>query len=123
MLARLRHDGLVCRHVQHHEIHSADARHHVPDEPFVPRHVDERQCDVVFDGVRKSEVDCDAARLLFLKAIGIGARQREHERALAVIDMSRGTDDDVPHLCERGRVAEAPGSRTQPPRKAASDRF
>ena len=48
-------------------------------------------------GVREAELDGDAAFLLFLQAIGIDAGERVHERALAVIDVAGGADDDVGH--------------------------
>ena len=48
-------------------------------------------------GVREAELDRDAARLLFLQAIGIDAGQRLDQRALAVIDVAGGADDDVSH--------------------------
>ena len=43
----------------------------------------------------KPEIDRDAARLFFLQAIRIGAGQRFDERALAVIDVPGGADDDA----------------------------
>ena len=46
-------------------------------------------------GVREAQLDGDAARFLFLEAIGIDAGQRLDERALAVIDVAGGADDDV----------------------------
>ena len=59
--------------------------------------VDEREGGAVDDGVREAEVDGDAARLLFLQPIRVDARQRVNERALPVIDVARGSDDDGSH--------------------------
>ena len=45
----------------------------------------------------KAEVDGDAALLFLAQAIGIGTGQRQHQSALAVIDVPRGADDDMLH--------------------------
>ena len=58
-------------------------------------------------GVREAEIDRDAARLLFLQAIRIGAGQRQHQRALAVIDVSGRADDDRLHAVGIVRSATA----------------
>ena len=59
--------------------------------------------------VREPEVDRDAARLFLLEAVGIGPRQRQHEAALAVIDVAGGADDEgVRHAeSEHARVIAA----------------
>jgi hypothetical protein len=44
--------------------------------------------------VGEAEIDGDAARLLFLQPIGVGAGQRLHQRALAVVDVPARSDDD-----------------------------
>ena len=98
VLARLRHDRLVGRHDQHHEIDAADAGQHVLHEPLVAGHVDEREGDVVDRLVREPEVDGDAARFFLFEPVGVGPGQCAHERALAVIDVSRGADDDGLHV-------------------------
>ena len=48
--------------------------------------------------VGEAEVDRDAALLLLLEPVGVGAGERAHERALAVVDVAGGPDD------ERARV-------------------
>src|SRR5439155_20301473 len=45
----------------------------------------------------ETQIDGDAARLFFLQPIRVGTRQREHERALPVIDVAGGPDDDGFH--------------------------
>ena len=45
--------------------------------------------------VGEAEVDRDTARLLFRQAIGVGAGQRLDQRALAVIDVAGGGDDEM----------------------------
>jgi hypothetical protein len=47
--------------------------------------------------VRDTEVDRDAAGLLFRQAVGVRARERAHERALAVVDVAGGADENAAH--------------------------
>ena len=65
--------------------------------------------------VGKAEVDGDSARLLFRQAVGIGAGQRFHERALAVIDVTGGGDDEMLWLRHHRALAKRPGVRSQRP--------
>ena len=97
VLAGLRHDGLVSRHHQQHGIDAARTGEHVAHEPFVPGHVDERDVHVAARPVREAEIDGDPARLLFLQAIGVSARERPDEAALPVVDVTGGADDDALH--------------------------
>ena len=97
MLARLRHDRLIGRDDEDDEVDAADAGEHVLHEALVAGDVDERDVDAVDDLVGEAEVDGDAAGLLFLQPIGIGAGQRQDQRALAVIDVSGGADDYRSH--------------------------
>ncbi|MNC94695.1 hypothetical protein D3C83_116100 [compost metagenome] len=60
-------------------------------------HIHERDSRLADRGVRKPELDRDAARLLFFQAIGIDARQGADERAFAVIDVAGGADDEIRH--------------------------
>ena len=53
--------------------------------------------DVADRGVREAEVDRDAACFLFLQTIRIDTGERAHERALAVIDVAGGADDESAH--------------------------
>src|SRR5260370_19265141 len=58
------------------------------------RHVDESKLTPIAQvRVGVAEIDGDAARLLFLQAIGIDAGERLHQRGLAVVDMTCGADD------------------------------
>ena len=43
--------------------------------------------------IGEAEIDRHAPRLLFLEPIRVDARQRLHQRRLAVIDMSSRADD------------------------------
>ena len=94
MLARLRHHGFVGRHHQHHRVDTRRAREHVAHEALVPRHVDKRHMDIADRPVRKAQIDRDAARFLFLQTVGIDAGERAYQRALAVIDVAGGADDE-----------------------------
>ena len=58
-------------------------------------------CTSPIGRVREAEVDGDAALLLFLQPVGLDAGERAHERALPVIDVSGGPDDQM-----RGIAAE-----------------
>ena len=65
--------------------------------------------------VGEAEVDGDAARLLFLQPIGIGAGQRLHERALAVIDVAGRSDDDGFQSCLTGAAPAFSSCRSRRP--------
>jgi hypothetical protein len=105
VLARLRHHRLVGRHDEDDGVEPPDAGEHVLDEPFVSGHVHERERELVGGPVGEPEVDGDAAGLLLLQPIRVGAGEGEHQRALAVIDVTGGADDDVPrrHVQPRRR--------------------
>ncbi len=94
VLARLRHDAVVGRDHQQHEIDAGGAGQHVVHEFLVPRHVDEAEHGAVRRRqIGKAEIDGNAARLFFLQPVGIDAGERANERGLAVIDMAGGSDD------------------------------
>ena len=102
VLLGLRHPAVVRRDDEQRHVHRADARNHVLDEILVPRHIDdaERRCPwrrrPGQREVREAEVDGDAARLFLRQPVGIGAGQGADERALAVIDVPGGGDDEMP---------------------------
>ena len=88
----------------------ADAGEHVPQEPHVARDIDERdrlarrQCRV-----GEAEVDREPAPLLLCEPVGVGARQREHERRFPVIHVAGSGDDPAstdPHRRARERGDE-----------------
>ena len=95
VLARLRHDGVVGGDGEEDEIHALRAGHHRPDELLVAGHVDEREDDAVPRRVGEAEVDGDAALLLLGETVGIGAGQGFHQRALAVVDVPGGADENA----------------------------
>src|SRR5262249_29560410 len=93
VLARLRHHRFVGGDDEHDEIDAADAGQHVLDEQFGAGHVDEGEVYVADTHECEAEIDRDAARLLFLQSIRIGAGERANQRDLPVVDVSRGTYD------------------------------
>ena len=94
MLAGLRHHAVVRRDHQQHDVDAGGAGQHVVHEALVARHVDETEHLAIRQRrIGVTEVDGDAARLLFLEAIGIHAGERLDERRLAVIDVASGADD------------------------------
>ena len=97
VLARLRHHRLVGGDDEQDRVDPAGARQHVLHEALVPGHVHERHVEPADLRVREPEIDRDPARLLFLQPIGIGAGQRLDQRALAVVDVPGGADDDRAH--------------------------
>ena len=100
MLDGLRLDALRRRHDEQRCIDAGGTGQHVVHEALMAGHVDEAQLAPVSQvAVGIAEIDGDAARLLFLQAIGIDAGQRFHQRGLAMVDMTGGADD---HRWERG---------------------
>ena len=47
--------------------------------------------------VGKADIDGDAAPLLLFQPVGIGAGERAHQGALAVVNVAGGADDDGLH--------------------------
>src|SRR5262245_13395974 len=94
MLDGLRHHAVVRSDDEEHEVDAGRAGDHMVDEFLVTRDIDEAEHAAGIERlVRITQLDRDAARLLFLQPIGIDARQRLHERGLAVIDVACGADD------------------------------
>src|SRR6266545_3570528 len=104
VLSRLRHHAIVGGHSKEHQVHSVGARQHVSYEPLMtgdvhnPRSFTMRQIEK-----GKAQIDRNAARLFFLKAIGILSSESLDETGLAVIDMSGGSNDPVHVLRLRSR--------------------
>ncbi len=95
VLAALRHDALVGRDHEEHQIDSGRAGHHRVYEPLVPGHVDQRELKSRRqDERRETELDRDPARLLLGQPVAVDPGQRAHERGLAVIDVPRGAKDE-----------------------------
>src|SRR5262249_35862093 len=94
MLARLRADRLVRGHDEEHQVDPARPRHHLLDEPPVPRPVHEAQDGVRPRQAREADVDRDAALTLLTQAVRMRPRDRSDELALTVVDVTGRADDD-----------------------------
>ena len=97
VLLRLRLPSLVGRDDEQQEGNGSDPGEHRANEPLVPRDVDEGEDRPAPPGVGEAEVDRDPPRLLLGEPVGVGPRQRPHEGALAVVDVSRGADESSRH--------------------------
>ena len=118
VLPGLGHHRLVGGHHQRHRVDAVRPRQHVADEALVARHVDERGHHPLPQlAVGEAEVDRDAALLLLLQPVGVGAGERAHERALPVVDVAGRPDDEG----AQGRVSPRGWSPRRPtPRSCAA---
>ena len=95
VLARLRHHAVVGRDDEDHEVDAGGSGDHVADEALVPGYVDQPHEPPVGELERgEAQVDRHAALALFLEPIRVDARERAHERRLAVVDVSGGSNDN-----------------------------
>ena len=125
MLDGLRLDAFRRRHDEQGGVDAGGAGQHVVHEALMARHIDETQLPAVAQvAVGIAEIDGDAARLLFLQAIGVDAGQRFDERGLAMVDMTRGADDHASGSSARraasARCAGLACARASPRKPAAS---
>src|SRR5690349_5268788 len=94
MLERLRLDAVIGSDDQEREIDAGRARQHGMHQALVAGHVDEAESLAAFGRqIGEAELDGDAARLLFLEAVGVDPGQRFDQGGLAVIDVPGGSDD------------------------------
>ena len=105
-LLRLRHPSVIASRDEQRHIDRADAGHHVFHEILVAGNVDDAE-RVSRGGVGRcwarifqfepgeAEFDRDAARFFFRQSIGIDPGQRLDERALAMIDMAGGGENEA----------------------------
>ena len=99
VLARLGHDRLVGGHDEHDGVDAVRAGEHVAHEALVAGNVDEGGHDTAAQvRMGEAEVDGDPPLLFLLQPVGIGAGEGEDERALAVIYVAGGTDDERAHM-------------------------
>ena len=64
----------------------------------MPRNIDQPEGKPLGVGQeREPQVDGDSPFLFLLQPVGVGAGEGAHQGALAVIDVSRCTDDDMFH--------------------------
>ena len=77
-------------------------------------HINKRQLRVAAVKMREPQIDGDTSRLFLLETIGIRPRERLDERALPMVDMTRGADDHIP--CHDVSLAAAPHASRREPR-------
>ena len=98
VLARLRFDGLVTGDDQHDQIDAAHARQHVLHKALVAGNVDESDAQILAQiQMSEPQIDGDAAALLFLPAVGVGAGEGQDQRRLPVVNVAGRSNDDVSH--------------------------
>ena len=94
MLARLRHDAIVCCHHKDDKVDAKRARQHVVNKLLMPWHVEKTdRLPVAEMLIGKAEIDGDAACFFLGQPVGIGTGERFQERRLAVVDMPCRADD------------------------------
>ena len=77
MLAGLRHHAIIARHHQQRMVDATDARQHIGEEFFMPRHVDKAQYAAIrLRPVGVAKIESHAAGFLFRQAVGIDAGNR-----------------------------------------------
>ncbi|MNI63124.1 hypothetical protein D3C73_1184720 [compost metagenome] len=119
MLTGLWHHPIVGGDHQQCGIDAGGTGHHGVHEAFVAGHIDEAQRDrracaqrVCNRDIGIAQFNGDAARALFLQAIGLDAGQCPHQACLAMVDMSGGTDDHACRVLHWARKsASSAGSR------------
>ena len=103
VLARLRHRAVVGGDDEQHRVDAGGAGEHVAHQPLVAGNVDEAEHAAALQRlVGEAEVDGDAARLLFLQAVGVDAGERLHQRGLPVVDVTCSADDQDATLEKAG---------------------
>ncbi|MPM34725.1 hypothetical protein SDC9_81312 [bioreactor metagenome] len=96
----LRHESLVRRHYQQHDVHSGRTHQHIPDKAFMPRHIHDAGFLSVWQRqLRKAVFNGNPSLLLFLQAVGIDPGQRFCQAGFSMVHMPCGSNDDVLHIC------------------------
>ena len=110
VLTCLGHDRLIRGDDQHRHVDGRRAREHVTDKPLVPGDIDEVEPHVAKVQVRKAQVDRDASLFFFRQAISVDASECRDQSCLAVVDVPRGAEYQVPfhgcHLAHLRAMAE-----------------
>jgi hypothetical protein len=82
---------------EHDEIKAVRSGEHVFHEAFVAGYIYESKVRIANGEIGKTNINGDAAFLLFFQAVGVDARQSSDERGLAVVNVAGGADDDAFH--------------------------
>ena len=101
MLGGLRLDAIIRSDHQHDAIDATSAGKHIAHEGMVAGNVDQAELGLLMLKThrRKTQVDGDAAALLFRKPVSVGARQAKDKRCLSMIYMAGRAKDNRSHLC------------------------
>jgi adenylate cyclase class 2 len=97
VLAGLGHDAFVSGDNQQGEVDTGCAGDHGVDQPLMPGHVHEVELVILLLKLGEAEVDGDAPLLLFWEAVAVDPGESLDQGRLAMVDMSRGAEDDVSH--------------------------
>src|SRR5437016_13442346 len=108
MFTGLWHDTFVRRNNEQCDVDSARAGEHRANKRFVSWNIDDADSADSFENQRsKSEIDCNPAPLFFGEAISVDASKSFYERGLAMIDVTRSSQDHAalpPHApCSQTR--------------------
>ena len=91
----LRHHAFVGRDDEENEIDARSAGHHGTHETLVAGHIYDAHAFAAGQiGIGEAQFYGDAAALLFAEAVAVDAGERSHQRSLAVVDVTGGTQDD-----------------------------
>jgi len=93
MFVCLRPGAVIGGDNQQYPVDRQDSGQHVRQKPLVTGDIDEPDLQAIDVPVGEPEVDGDPAALLFGKTIAVDSGDGTHECGLAVIDVSRGSDD------------------------------
>ncbi len=111
VLRGLGHGALVRRHAEHRHVDPSGGRHHGAEEPLVAGHVHHSgRADAGQVQVRVARLERDAAALLLRQPIRVDARERLHQRGLAVVDVAGGADDDSQRAAVHSSAHPTPGA-------------
>ena len=100
MLFGLRHPAVVRCDNEESEIDRPHASDHVSDEIFVAGHIDDADMEPLLvsalqNQLCEAELDGDLSRFFLGQAIGISSGERFDQRALAVIDVTGGCENEM----------------------------
>jgi len=88
------HDAIVGSHDEQREVDAAGTRQHGVYQALVAGYVDESEHLAVGEWrVGVTELDRDTPQLLFAQPVGVDARERAHQRRLAMVDVSCRADE------------------------------
>ncbi|OLD50997.1 MAG: hypothetical protein AUI83_11060 [Armatimonadetes bacterium 13_1_40CM_3_65_7] len=95
MLPSLGHHALICGDDQQHEVDAGGAGQHVFDQTLVAGDVDDAGPPAAGKvKMGEAEVDRHPSALFLLEPVGVDAGEGFDQCALAVVDVTRGADDE-----------------------------